>query len=136
MGIMVYSLQWGMQDFVRQPYVVHSSDLAYVVSSFLVFFLALVLYFIGFVLSSYLVFWFLFRCSVVVLSCYLVSLPLLLCIFSFCLSFSVFPLLLSFVLSVCFLLCLSFCLCFFRSFFLSFFSSVVIFVQSLCVSFV
>ena len=135
MGIMVYSLQWGMQDFVQQPYVVHSSDwhmsfLHFLFSFLLWFFISLGLFY------RVISFLFLFRCSVVVISCYLVSLPLLLCIFSFCLSFSVFPLLLSFVLSVCFLLCLSFCLCFFRSFFLSFFSSVVIFVQSLCVSFV
>ena len=135
MGIMVYSLHWGMQDFVQQPYVVHSSDwhMSFLHFLFLSCFGSLFHWVCFIELSRFL---FLFRCSVVVLSCYLVSLPLLLCIFSFCLSFSVFPLLRSFVLSVCFLLCLSFCLCFFRSFFHSFFSSVVIFVQSLCVSFV
>ena len=135
MGIMVYSLQWGMQDFVQQPYVVHSSDwhmsfLHFLFSFLLWFFISLGLFYR--VISLFVSLSLFCRCSFMLFGVFAaVALHFLVLLI-----FLVFPLLLSFVLSVCFLLCLSFCLCFFRSFFLSFFSSVVIFVQSLCVSFV
>ena len=50
MGIMEYSLQWGMQDFVQQPYVVHSSDwhmsfLHFLFSFLLWFFISLGLFY-------------------------------------------------------------------------------------------
>ena len=67
MGTMVYSLQWGMQNFVQQPYVVHSSDWH---MSFLHFLFSFLLWFFISLGLLYRVISLLFRCSVVVLSCY------------------------------------------------------------------